>query len=118
MTLVATDYTMLIGGDSAEALSGERFVRESPAHDVVVGTYPSASVEDVDRAVETARDAFDRGSWPRESGAVRGRLLVLQHEARPARAKRAVPVENYDRALVGKARNRGIAAIAIRLADA
>jgi acyl-CoA reductase-like NAD-dependent aldehyde dehydrogenase len=75
MTLTATAYSMLIGGESAEASSGERFVRESPAHDVVVGSYPSATVDDVDRAIATARDAFDRGSWPRESGAVRARLL-------------------------------------------
>ena len=50
-------------------------MRESPAHDVVVGSYPSASVEDVDHAIETARTAFDEGPWPRESGAVRARLL-------------------------------------------
>ncbi|NUR77385.1 MAG: aldehyde dehydrogenase family protein [Thermoleophilia bacterium] len=75
MTLTATEYTMLIAGEPAEAMSGDRFVRESPAHDVVVGSYPSASAEDVDRAVEAARDAFDHGAWARESGAVRARAL-------------------------------------------
>jgi betaine-aldehyde dehydrogenase len=72
---VATDYKMLIGGQSAEAIDGDRFERESPAHEEVVGTYPSATVDDVDLAIAAARTAFDDGPWPRESGGARGRLL-------------------------------------------
>ena len=59
MNLTATDYSMLIGGTSTDSADGNRFSRESTAHDVVVGTYPSATGEDVDRAVAAARVAFD-----------------------------------------------------------
>jgi betaine-aldehyde dehydrogenase len=75
MNLTATDYSMLIGGTSTDSADGNRFSRESPAHDVIVGTYPSATGEDVDRAVAAARVAFDTGPWPRESGATRARVL-------------------------------------------
>src|SRR5919108_1130611 len=67
---------MVIDGDDVEALSGERFSRESPAHDTVVSTYPQAAPEDVDRAVTAARRAFDEGPWPRLPGAERARVLI------------------------------------------
>jgi betaine-aldehyde dehydrogenase len=75
-TAAPVDRAMVIDGDDAEALSGERFSRESPAHDTVVSTYPQAAPEDVDRAVKAARRAFDEGPWPRLSGAERARVLV------------------------------------------
>jgi betaine-aldehyde dehydrogenase len=66
---------MIIGGAETEARSGERFSRSSPAHDIVVSTYPQAAADDVDRAVSAARRAFDDGPWPRMSGAERSALL-------------------------------------------
>ncbi len=69
-------YRMLIGGAWVEAESGERFRRESPAHDVPVGEYPVADAADVDRAVSAARRAFDEGPWPRLNGADRARVLL------------------------------------------
>jgi betaine-aldehyde dehydrogenase len=74
--ITSTDRLMLIDGKEVEASSGERFERTSPAHDVLVGTYPKAAVEDVDLAVSAARRAFDEGRWPREPGAERSRVLL------------------------------------------
>ncbi len=76
LPLQPTQYNMLIGGKWVEAQSGERFHRESPAHDVPVGDYPLASVADVDLAVDAARRAFDEGPWPRMSGAERARVIL------------------------------------------
>ena len=56
---------MLVDGNDVEALDGNRFSRTSPAHDVVVASYPQARAADVDRAVGAARRAFDEGPWPR-----------------------------------------------------
>ncbi|VFS90591.1 Betaine aldehyde dehydrogenase [Raoultella planticola] len=56
--------------------SSESFVRKSPAHDIVVSTYPAGTVEDVDEAVKAARDAFDCGKWSRISGAARAAVLL------------------------------------------
>lgn len=66
---------MWIGGRQAEALSGARFETASPAHDTAVASYPEAAGTDVDAAVAAAREAFDRGPWPRMSGRRRARLL-------------------------------------------
>jgi betaine-aldehyde dehydrogenase len=73
--LRAKSYRQWIDGAACEALSGERFTRESPAHDVIVGDYPLADAADTDRAVAAARKAFDSGPWPRMSGAERSRIL-------------------------------------------
>jgi betaine-aldehyde dehydrogenase len=74
-TLTETKYKMVIGGESAEAFATDRFTRSSPAHDVVVGSYPAGGIEDANRAVAAARTAFDSGPWPLLNGADRARTL-------------------------------------------
>lgn len=69
------EYKMLIDGQSREALSGERFERVSPGNDQVVGSYPESSIADVDVAIAAARKAFDKGEWPKLSGANRAKAL-------------------------------------------
>jgi betaine-aldehyde dehydrogenase len=67
---------MLIGGKSVEAVEGDRFERESPAHGLVVSSYPQAGAADVHAAVRAARVAFDEGPWRTQSGASRARALA------------------------------------------
>jgi acyl-CoA reductase-like NAD-dependent aldehyde dehydrogenase len=55
--------------------AGSEILRDSPAHDIPVASYHSASEADVDAAVTAARRAFDTGEWPRTSGAARAALL-------------------------------------------
>ena len=55
--------------------SGAEIRRDSPAHDVLVASYHSATKGDVDAAVTAARRAFSSGDWPRASGAARAALL-------------------------------------------
>ena len=69
------EYKMLIGGQLLEALSGARFERVSPGNDQVVGSYPESSIADVDAAIAAARKAFDKGEWPKLSGATRAKAL-------------------------------------------
>jgi len=76
----AVYHRMLIGGEEVEAASGERFERLSPAHDVVVSTYPRAGDEDVERAVRAAAKAFSSGPWPRMAGRKRAQLLYAVGE--------------------------------------
>ena len=54
---------------------GEQVLRDSPAHDVRVASYRSASEADVDAAVTAAHRAFSGGDWPQTSGAERAALL-------------------------------------------
>ena len=59
---------MFINGKWTTGHSSESFVRKSPAHDIVVSTYPAGTVEDVDEAVKAERermialDALNDGS--------------------------------------------------------
>jgi betaine-aldehyde dehydrogenase len=73
-------YDLWINGKEVPAESGKRFERRSPAHDVVVGEYAEAGTVDVDTAVQAARQAFDRGSWPHFSGADRMKCLLKAAE--------------------------------------
>jgi len=60
-----------IGGAWVEPSSGARIdVRDSTSEEVFLSV-AEAQVEDVDRAVAAAREAFDRGPWPRMTHAER-----------------------------------------------
>jgi len=62
-------YTMVINGKNVEAASGKTIKRESSVHPgLIVGEWPEASAEDVEKAILAARKAFDEGPWPRMSG--------------------------------------------------
>jgi acyl-CoA reductase-like NAD-dependent aldehyde dehydrogenase len=65
---------ILIGG-AWEPADGGTYPVINPATEEVAGAAPQASVEQVRRAARAAREAFERGPWPRMSGAERGALL-------------------------------------------
>lgn len=69
------DHKMLINGQFVESKSGERFERISPSHDVVVGTYAKGGIEDTKAAIAAAREAFDKGPWPKWTGGQRAKAL-------------------------------------------
>jgi acyl-CoA reductase-like NAD-dependent aldehyde dehydrogenase len=50
-----------IGGEWVEASGDETFESRNPATGEAIGTFPRSSVEDVDRAVEAAKEAYE--SW-------------------------------------------------------
>jgi aldehyde dehydrogenase (NAD+) len=50
-----------IGGEWVDATGDESFDSVNPANGDVLGTFPRSSVEDVDRAVEAAKEAYE--SW-------------------------------------------------------
>ncbi len=66
---------LLIGGEWCDAANGATLERRSPAHDHVVAVYAKASTADAERAVAAARQAFDKGPWPRMKGADRAQVL-------------------------------------------
>jgi aldehyde dehydrogenase (NAD+) len=57
----------------------------SPVTEEVVAKFPEASPQDVDRAVAAAREAFDKGPWPRMSAQERGAALLKVAEQLKAR---------------------------------
>ena len=68
---------MVIGGESVDAADGQTFELVNPATGRVIGTAPLGGREDVDRAVQAARTAFDdRRGWPNWAAGKRGRTLA------------------------------------------
>ncbi len=81
-------YQLLINGQPTPARSGETLERRYPANrDVIVATFPKASQEDTDLAIQAARDAFDSGVW--SNAPARNRAAVLRKAADKIRQESA-----------------------------
>jgi aldehyde dehydrogenase (NAD+) len=53
-------YRNYIGGEWVDAASGETFESTNPATGETIGAFPKSTVDDVDRAVEAAKAAYER----------------------------------------------------------
>jgi acyl-CoA reductase-like NAD-dependent aldehyde dehydrogenase len=74
MATTATDtHKNFIGGEWVEAASGETSESRSPATGETIGVFPRSGPEDVDRAVEAAREAFPE--WRLVPAPKRGEIL-------------------------------------------
>jgi alpha-ketoglutaric semialdehyde dehydrogenase len=61
MALTGTkEYRNYIGGEWVEAAGGETFETTNPATGETLGVFPKSAEEDVDRAVDAAKDAYER----------------------------------------------------------
>jgi betaine-aldehyde dehydrogenase len=58
---------LFIGGEWVEPASSRTIDVISPHSEELVGQVPEGTEADIDRAVASARDAFDNGEWPRLS---------------------------------------------------
>lgn len=67
---------LFIGGRWSAAIEGGTREIRCPADGALVATVDEAGPQDAAAAVAAAREAFDRGPWPRTSAAERGRLLL------------------------------------------
>ncbi len=72
---VGRERQMLIGGDWVDAASGKTFEVFNPATGDVLANVAEGDSEDIDRAVKTARVAFDEGPWGRMTPSERGRAI-------------------------------------------
>lgn len=68
-------YEMLIGGEWTRGSAGRTFDIVNPANNEPIARAWEASLDDVDRAVAAARNAFDNGSWSQLTGKERGDYL-------------------------------------------
>jgi acyl-CoA reductase-like NAD-dependent aldehyde dehydrogenase len=66
-------FKNFIGGEWVDAASGETFETTSPANGDVLGVFPRSGVEDVDRAVEVAKTAYE--DWRLVPAPRRGEIL-------------------------------------------
>ncbi|CAI2367148.1 unnamed protein product [Moneuplotes crassus] len=73
--MVPKQTQLFIGGEWVNSANGDTFETINPYTEEPITSVQRASVEDVDRAVDAARNAFDHGPWRRMSGTERGDLL-------------------------------------------
>ena len=74
-SFVTRKHKMLINGRWVESASGKTFPTYNPATGEVLAEIAEGDREDIDRAVEGARNAFENGPWPRLTASERGRLI-------------------------------------------
>jgi aldehyde dehydrogenase (NAD+) len=87
---------LLINGRWVDAASGKRFETLDPATGEVITTVAEADREDVDRAVQAARAAFETGPWSRMSAADRGLLLYRLADLVEAHKEELAALETLD----------------------
>jgi len=72
-TTAAKTFKNFIGGEWVDASSGDTFETKSPATSETLGVFPRSSADDVDRAVEAAKDAYE--DWRLTPAPKRGEIL-------------------------------------------
>ncbi|MGH2759507.1 MAG: aldehyde dehydrogenase family protein, partial [Actinomycetota bacterium] len=76
MTEVTTKDKLFVGGEWVEPAGTDVIEVISPHTEEVIAKVPHASERDIDRAVAAARQAFDRGPWPRMAPAGRADIMA------------------------------------------
>ena len=66
---------LYIDGAWVKPDKGQRYDVYSPTTGDKIGTIPSATAEDVDKAVLAASKAFKTGAWSKRPGAYRAKIL-------------------------------------------
>src|SRR3954449_11234151 len=72
-TTAEQSFQNYIGGEWVDAASGETFETKSPATGETLGVFPRSAAEDVDRAVEAAKAAYEE--WRLVPAPRRGEIL-------------------------------------------
>src|SRR6201997_4830604 len=72
-TTTSATFKNFIGGEWVDAASGETFESTSPATGETIGVFPRSGAEDVDRAVDVAKEAF--AEWRLTPAPKRGEIL-------------------------------------------
>ncbi|KAF0993662.1 aldehyde dehydrogenase [Geobacillus sp. TFV-3] len=86
-------FPLLINGEWQSSTSGETFPVYNPATGEMVATVAKATVDDVDRAVQAARKAFDETDWRTMKPKERARVLNAIAQAIAANAQELAYLE-------------------------
>ena len=83
-------YQMYVNGEWVDSKTDKTFPVYDPASEEVIAQVPDAQADDVDRAVEAAKAAFEDGPWHSTTAQERGRILFrLTEKIRENAAKLA-----------------------------
>jgi len=89
-------HPMLVDGQWLPALSGRWLDAVNPATGAVLGQFPEGDAADVDRAVQSARAAFDHGPWRGLTPSARSRVLWRVAELIEAHIDELAQLETLD----------------------
>src|SRR5215831_321751 len=86
-------YQLYVNGEYADAASTATIDVIDPATTDVIAKVPDANAQDVDRAVQAARAAFDDGPWKDATAQERGRVLLKLADIVRQRADELAEIE-------------------------
>jgi aldehyde dehydrogenase (NAD+) len=92
---IRPEYGLFTGGDFVAPRSGEHFATVNPASEEPLASVAQAGPEDVDRAVASARDAYER-SWGTMPGRERAKYLYRIARVIQERAREFAVLESLD----------------------
>ena len=87
---------MLINGKRVDAASGETFDVSDPSNNQLLAKVPKGSEEDINRAVNAARQAFDSGSWRKLTVSERGKMIWKLADLIEERTEEFAQLETLD----------------------
>lgn len=90
------EYQLYIDGAFVDSASTQTFESINPYDGTVVARVARGNAEDVRKAVQAARTAFDSGPWPKMSGSERGAHIKAVSDGINARMKELVALEVDD----------------------
>src|SRR6476620_12807185 len=86
-------YQLYVNGEYVASTSHKTIDVIDPATTEVIATVPDANAQDVDRAVQAARTAFDEGPWKDATAQDRGRVLFKLAQSVRDRADELAEIE-------------------------
>jgi aldehyde dehydrogenase (NAD+) len=92
---IRPEYGLFVDGDFVDPLSGEHFATVNPATEETLASVAEAGTADVDRAVASARNAYER-TWGLMPGAERAKYLYRIARAIQERAREFAVLESLD----------------------
>jgi acyl-CoA reductase-like NAD-dependent aldehyde dehydrogenase len=95
-SFAAGPHRLLIGGERLGAVDGRTFETFDPATGRAFAEVAYAGVDDVDRAVRAAREAFDDGRWSAIAAAQRTRVMLALADAVEEHADELAELESLD----------------------
>jgi len=93
---VSSSHQLLIGAERLDAADGRTFATVDPATGLEIAEVAHAGAEDVQRAVEAAREAFTSGPWASMPASGRERLMSALADAIEAHAEELAQIESLD----------------------
>ena len=93
---LAQNHRLLIGGEWVDSVGSDSIDVINPATEQTIARCSAAGPEDIDRAVDAARQAFESGRWPRMTPSERSRLIWNLAEQLSAESETLTELEIID----------------------